>query len=661
MVFVVLSSFLTVAPEVSASPTGVDWFSISAGFQHTCALDNADRISCWGRNQYGQLGNGTTDQSDFPKLIKTTGALAGVQFKQVSASYTHTCALTVDGVAYCWGLNDQGQLGNPDVKTQTAVPVAVDTSGDLNGVVLTSIDTGINHTCALSDAGTVYCWGANDNGQIGNGTLVDSPTPVAVDTSGVLSGITVQEISVGSLITCVLDTSGLVYCWGYGPEGEMGDGLGRGNNPFPVAVDTTGVLSGISISHISAGDSAVCAVDSNGLVYCWGLNASGQLGNGTTDDALSPVQVNAEANLSSQSAPDVSVGGAFACARTDMGLASCWGDGSQGQLGNAATNDSNVPVDVWQSDKSVLKDVTFAQLSAGYSHTCVISTVARAYCWGLNDYGQLGTGVDSSDVTGVPVEVLHPSAFAPVFTKTTDVVAYGVRGRKFSDSQVAARSKGASLTFSIKSGALPNGLIINSSTGVISGIPKAQGTTNFVVKVANSGGSAAIKMTVIVTSPTRRSPSPSPSPSASGINISDDIGVSGKARGMILSADGHIYPRITSQFVGPITGSVIVTYRNQTTLNTERWICRLDAFGQLGPVKKSGKTFKQRDYVSKKGCALPKAAKAAILKEKITVNIRLLFSRRWPTTYSQSTPAGKKMPPFIYNITVTAGAGRIGN
>ena len=179
--------------------------------------------------------------------VYTGGVLSGKTLTQIVAGFSHTCALDSSGAAYCWGLNSSGQLGNNSV-TQSLVPVAVTTSGVLSGKTLTQITAGNAHTCALDSSGAAYCWGANGNGQLGNNTTTRSLVPVAVTTSGVLSGETLTQITGGSAHTCALDSTGAAYCWGANGNGQLGNSSTT-QSLVPVAVTTSGVLSGKTLTR----------------------------------------------------------------------------------------------------------------------------------------------------------------------------------------------------------------------------------------------------------------------------------------------------------------------------------------------------------------------------------------------------------------------------
>lgn len=292
---------------------------VAAGLSHTCALLDGGTVRCWGAGASGRLGNGGSTSSLEPVTVSgLTGATS------IAAGANHTCATLSDGTARCWGNNTSGQLGNG---TTTNSNVAVPVTG-LTTVV--GVAAGATNTCAVLSNGTARCWGANASGQLGNGSTAGSTTPVTV------SGLTtVTDVAVGGAHSCARLADGAVRCWGRGGSGELGN-FASSNASTPVVAWVNGVAA------ISLGDRHSCATRTDGTARCWGAGAAGQLGNGATLTAVTaPVAVTGLADATS-----VAAGRQHTCALLSGGSVSCWGLGASGQLGNGSTVSTSQPVAV---------------------------------------------------------------------------------------------------------------------------------------------------------------------------------------------------------------------------------------------------------------------------------------------------------------------------
>jgi alpha-tubulin suppressor-like RCC1 family protein len=308
--------------DVSGLTSGVA--RVSAGYVHTCALTTSGGVKCWGENFAGWLGDGTTTDSHTP--VDVSGLTSGVA--QVSVGDSHTCALLITGGVRCWGDNRFGQLGDG---TTTDKHTPVDVSGLTSGVA--QVSTSDSHTCALLTTGGVKCWGRNLSGELGDGTTINEYTPV--DVSGLTSGV--AQVDAGEENTCALTTSGGVKCWGRNDKGELGDGTTTDSH---TPVDVSGLTSGVA--QVSAGYMHTCALTTSGGVKCWGENFAGRLGDGTTTDSHTPVDVSGLTRDVAQ----VSVGGGHTCVLFTIGGVKCWGYNGYGALGDGTTTDRYTPVNV---------------------------------------------------------------------------------------------------------------------------------------------------------------------------------------------------------------------------------------------------------------------------------------------------------------------------
>jgi alpha-tubulin suppressor-like RCC1 family protein len=314
---------------VTGLASGVD--AIAAGDRFSCALLTGGGVKCWGYNEYGQLGDGTTTNSAFP--VDVVGLASGVD--GIAARGEHTCAL-ISGSVKCWGANLNGQLGDG---TTTSSSLPVDVTGLSSGVI--AIATGGEHTCAITTGGNVKCWGWNKTGQLGIGTTSDSSIPV--DVVGLARDV--KAVATGGRHTCALVTAGAVKCWGYDEFGQLGNGS-TANSAIPV--DVAGLTG--SVGAITTGGNLTCALRTESGVSCWGIDLTGQLAGGATFDRAAPVDV---AGLTGGVATIVA-GYYHLCATTRDGGVMCWGGNDTGQLGNGTTTDSSTPIAVRNADGTAL-------------------------------------------------------------------------------------------------------------------------------------------------------------------------------------------------------------------------------------------------------------------------------------------------------------------
>jgi alpha-tubulin suppressor-like RCC1 family protein len=371
----------TTAPSlvpVQAIAAGSGAIAIAAGGEHSCAVLSPGGLRCWGSNDEGQLGNGTTT----PSLVPTPISLSGTP-SSVAAHGDHTCAVVGGGVQ-CWGDNADGRLGDPvTTTTESHVPVQAIAAG--SGA--TSVATGNQHSCAVAGGG-VRCWGSDLFSQLGRLVVAQQIVPNLALPVG--SGATAVAFG-NALHQCAVFNGG-IRCWGANDSGQLGDGSTTNSLTFVVAI-----ADGSGASFVAAGDGHTCAVIGGG-VRCWGGNASGQLGIGSTAPSLVPAQVLAAGS----GAAVVAGGGQHTCAVVGGGIW-CWGANGNGQLGDGSTAQSLVPVQIVAAGGGA----TF--VATGSSHSCAVID-GGVKCWGSNTNGQLGNGSTAESL--VPVQAVAPGSGA---------------------------------------------------------------------------------------------------------------------------------------------------------------------------------------------------------------------------------------------------------
>jgi len=360
----------------TSAPFGVrlTFTAVTVGADHTCAVTVSGAGYCWGDNFFGQLGDGTRTQRTAPVLIA-----GGLRFAAVDAGSWHTCGVTTVGAAYCWGYNAFGQLGEGST-VQQLTPVAV-----VGGLTFSTLSAGHLHTCGITTDGTAYCWGDNDVDQVGDGTTIASRTsPVSV-----AGGLHVSVISAGWGHTCVVTEDAAANCWGDNRFGQLG--LGDGSGVYRTAIPVA-VAGGVPFRAVSAGDSHTCGVSTDNTTYCWGWN-TGQLGDGTHVNRASPTPVAGGFSFAT-----VEAGGrvdpqtrevAYSCGVTTNHQALCWGNDTNGRLGDGNGGDTSTPV-------PVVGGLSFFSVSPWFRHTCGVTPDGAAYCWGDNSSGALGNGTTAS-------------------------------------------------------------------------------------------------------------------------------------------------------------------------------------------------------------------------------------------------------------------------
>ena len=393
------------AARASSTPFDVrlTFTSLAAGGLHTCGLTTGGTY-CWGTNIYGQLGGatGAVIADSVPILVSTP-----TPFTQTVGGEQHSCALTSTGAVFCWGHNDQDELGDgttngPDQcpGAQTLLvechdgPVQVAGSG-IAPLAFTSLTSGplASHTCGLTDAGVAYCWGYNYSGQLGDSGTTNRSAPVQVVGSGT-APLLFTALSAGGVHTCGVTADNAVYCWGLGPLGDST----TTESHAPLHVTGSGTAP-LRFTAVTARRLHSCGLTTDGAVYCWGSDAQGQLGDGTTTSSSTPVQV-----AGSGAAPlvftSVRGGDIHTCGVTMVGAIYCWGFNGNGELGDGTTTNRATPVQVAGSGTATL---IFTAVTAGEGHSCGLTVDHAVYCWGYGSDGELGNGTRNNHLTPIPI------------------------------------------------------------------------------------------------------------------------------------------------------------------------------------------------------------------------------------------------------------------
>ena len=383
---------------------------ISAGSYHSIAVNSNGDLYSWGWNGQGQLGNGTNTDSNVPLPVRAAGTpMAGKKIVHVSTGGNFykgsSLALSSEGKVYSWGANDQGQLGN-GTATNSNLPVEVKTEGTpMAGKKIIQTAIGVTHSMALDSEGKVYSWGENVNGLLGTGDAIPTLSPVLVRTGGTpMEGKKIVQISAGGAHSMALDSEGNIYAWGWGGEGQLGNGENNNSNvPILVKKEGTG-LEGKTIKKVMAGGMFSMVFTSDGSLYSWGKNNYGQIGDGTTNNYNLAVAVKTEGTpMAGKTVVDFSISNEHTVALTSDGQIYAWGRNESGQLGDGTNTASTLPVAVRTVGTPFAGKKAVQVVAGGWegAHSLALGTDGTVYSWGRNLNGQLGdqTTNDTTIVT----------------------------------------------------------------------------------------------------------------------------------------------------------------------------------------------------------------------------------------------------------------------
>ncbi|HEY5938448.1 MAG TPA: hypothetical protein VIU61_27545 [Kofleriaceae bacterium] len=353
-------------PTPIEPPPPNDWTQVAAGLAHSCGIRSDATLWCWGGNELGEVGvNSGELQVDEPTRVGT-----GETWLAVSTRYRHTCAIRADHSLWCWGANDQSQLGTGNA-TGSSQPLRI-------GEGWKAVTAGWGHTCGIRDDDTLACWGANGNGQLGHGNVLPRPLPTPVGSS------TWIAIGTGQYHTCGIKTGGSLWCWGDNAHGTYGDGSNtQSQEPREVPGD--------SWKQIALGATTTCGLTAGDRVRCTGFGAHGELGDDVTFISSSFIPVKIDGVEPEWNA--IAVGAIHACGITRDGSLWCWGDDIYWQLG------SEVPAGFSSRPLRIAgAGASWRAIAPGVMHSCAIDGDGRAWCFGADSRSQLGDGGSSHPV-----------------------------------------------------------------------------------------------------------------------------------------------------------------------------------------------------------------------------------------------------------------------
>ena len=356
-------------PDYDFSSTG-EVIQVAAGNLHTAAVTKDGDLYMWGRNDDGQLGVYTNVGKNAPVLVNnSTTALPAKSVKYVALGYYHSATITKDGSLYMWGENNYGQLGDGSTHTDRYTPIKI-----MDNVA--SVSLGNSYSAAITKDGSLYMWGYNDYGQLGNGTLSSyNPNPVKIMDN-------VASVSLGNSHSAAITKDGSLYMWGKNDDGQLGDGTSSLFRSKPVKI-----MDNVASVSLGGNHSAAITKDSN--LYMWGKNDYGQLGDGTTDNKTRPHRV--ASNVQS-----VKLGYSHTTVISKDGGLYTWGYNYYGQLGNGTTTNSNNPI-------KIMNDAV--DCAGGGNHTIALKKDGTVYTWGRNSYGQLGNGTTTDSSSPVAIQI----------------------------------------------------------------------------------------------------------------------------------------------------------------------------------------------------------------------------------------------------------------
>jgi len=384
---------------------------ISLGGTHSIALSSKGRVFSWGNNAKGQLGDGTSTRKLTPVEITNQFDLAEDEvISFITLGERHSAALTSKGRLFTWGWNFYGRLGN-GTTTSSLFPIDITSHFNLHSnEVITEVSLGVSHSSAITSEGRVFTWGDNAGGQLGDGTLSNKSSPMDITAKlNLSSGEKAISISLGYVHSAVLTTEGRVFTWGNNTYGQLGNGT---NNIQVNPVDITthfSLSTGEKIKSINLGEYHGIAVTSNNRVFTWGNNLKGQLGDGSNVNQSTPTEITNQFNLTTNETIELmSLGISHSIVVTSEERVFAWGDNSNGQLGDGTNVNQSSPKDI-TSQFNLVSQEKFRLLSLGESHSTLLTTYGKIIIWGDNVDGKLGDNTTSDTLTPLEITFINTS------------------------------------------------------------------------------------------------------------------------------------------------------------------------------------------------------------------------------------------------------------
>ena len=380
---------LTSVADANGCKALLDWKMIKTGYYHTVGIKADGSLWAWGRNNYGQLGDGSTTTRNSPVQIGSS-----TNWSSIAAGAYHTIATKTDGSLWAWGYNGYGQLGDGGT-TQSNSPIQIASSTNWS-----SIAAGGLHTIATKMDGSLWAWGFNSNGQLGNGSYNESNSPIQIGSSTNWS-----SIATGEAHTIATKTDGSLWGWGYNSSGQLGNGSNNQRNS-PVQIgSSTNWLS------IAANAYYTIAIQKDGSLWAWGQNSYGQLGDGSTTSTNMPKQIASITNCSS-----IAAGGTSTIATKMDGSLWAWGNNFNGQLGDGSNTQRNSPIQIGSS-------TNWSSIAAGNYYTIATKTDGSLWAWGTNGYGQLGDGSNNNSYSPKQIVAAKTSTIRVMQPSSGDTTA----------------------------------------------------------------------------------------------------------------------------------------------------------------------------------------------------------------------------------------------